>query len=61
MPDMEQLIEKARSKIGTEFIITLTDNTKDAVLSGVSLIEENPIVDYVTPNYVEEPSCKGDN
>ena len=61
LPDMEQLIEKARSKIGTEFIITLTDNTKDAVLSGVSLIEENPIVDYVTPNYVEEPSCKGDN
>ena len=61
LPDMEQKIENARSKIGTEFIITLTNNTKEAVLAGVSLIEGNPIVDYVTPNYVVEPSCKGDN
>ena len=61
LPDMEQKIENARSKIGTEFIITLTNNTKEAVLAGVSLIEGNPIVDYVTPNDVVEPSCKGDN
>lgn len=61
LPDMEQKIENARSKIGTEFIITLTNNTKEAVLAGVSLIEGNPIVDYVTPNYVVEPSCQGDN
>jgi len=56
LPDMEQKIENARSKIGTEFIIKLTETTKEAVLAGVSLIEGNPIVDYVTPNYVVEPS-----
>lgn len=56
LPDMEQQIENAQSKIGTEFIVILTDTTKEAVLAGIASIEGNPIVDYVSPNYVVEPS-----
>lgn len=51
-PDKEEQLESFKNKIGTEFIIILTDTTKEAVLAGIASIESNPIVAYASPNHV---------
>ena len=54
-PGMDEQIENIRGKIGTEFIIKLTDTTKKAVGIGIASIEGNPLIAYAMPNYVVEP------
>ena len=55
-PGMDEQIENIRGKIGTEFIIKLTDTTKKAVGIGIASIEGNPLIAYAMPNYVVEPA-----
>lgn len=52
----EALIESYKNKIGTEFTVVLTDNTKEAVLAGIAAIQSNPLVAYAIPNYVLYPA-----
>ncbi len=52
----EAIIESYKNKIGTEFIVILTDNTKEAVLAGIAAIQSNPLVAYASPNHVVYPT-----
>lgn len=56
LPGKKDQIANVQCKIGTEFIIVLTDATKESVLYGISSIQDNPIVAYATPNYLMTPS-----
>ncbi len=51
-PEGDRQTESYKSQIGTEFIITLTDKTEEAVLSGVTLMKKHPLVKYARPKQI---------
>ena len=56
LPNMEQVIEDYKSRIGTSFVITLTDTSKAALASAIAVMKDHPLVSYAIPNYYNEPA-----
>ncbi len=54
-PEGDRRTESYKSRIGTEFIITLVDPSDEAVLSGVEIMVAHPLVSYANPNYIVTP------
>ena len=55
-PTLKEQAEEYRSRIGTNFVITLTEETSDAVLRGIEILRESPKVAYAQPDYYAYPS-----
>ena len=55
-PELKEQADAYAAKIGTDFIVTLSEKTKDAVTAGIELIKDNSLVKSATPNYIMEPT-----
>lgn len=55
-PELKEQADAYAAKIGTDFIVTLSEKTKDAVTAGIELIKDDPLVKSATPNYIMEPA-----
>ena len=47
----EERLSNLREKVGTVYIITLPDKTRDSVLNAINLLRSNPYVAYAEPSY----------
>ena len=45
-------LETDKDKFGWDYLITLVDKSKKAVLNAIKTIESNPCVDYAQPNFI---------
>ena len=52
LPNMDKQIENIKNRIGTDFVIILTDSTKEAVLAGIATMKDHPLVAYADPNHI---------
>ncbi len=55
-PGMETQSENAKSRIGTNFAVKITQKSKSALLEAIAVITDDPRVAYAHPDYYDKTS-----